>query len=244
MKLNKGKTKVLNIDVKVKRSNPKCFPVLSNDGVIIDTVETFSYLGISIDHSLKMDVHLNNCIRRAYSKIYMLIKLRVYMDKSAALSLYKSMVLPYIEYGNSFLLGSNTASKIKLQRIQNRGLKIALKRERRYSTDILHKEARLATWEVRARMALTRLMFKYKHQDEYIECDIGRSTTRLQSGPFFKLATPKTDKFKNSVSYLGRAEWNKLPAYIRCIDDYVKFKKEVKSLFNHRYFSGIIDVSG
>lgn len=85
----------------MKKSNPNCFPVLFND-------------------RLKLDVHLNNCIRRAYSKIYMLSKLCVYMDKNSALNLFKTMVLPYIEYGNSFLLGSDLASRNILQRTQNR----------------------------------------------------------------------------------------------------------------------------
>lgn len=145
----------------------------------------------------------------------------------------------YIEYGNGFLLGSDLTNRNKLQRAQNRVLKIALNRNSRYSTDILHKEARLASWEVRARMALTRLMFKYKHHDEYIVTNDSGSLTRLQSGPLFRLVTPKTNKFRNSVAYLGRWEWNLLPSYIRCIN--AKFKKEFKLLFNHRYFSSIVD---
>lgn len=78
------------------------------------------------------------------------------------------MVLPYLEYGNIFLLNCNEGDKIKIQRTQNRGLKSVLRRERRFDTRILHQEARLATWEVRARIAGSRLMFKYKWYPEYL----------------------------------------------------------------------------
>lgn len=76
-------------------------------------------------------------------------------------------------------------------------------------------------------------MYKYKYNEEYIVTGSLCSMTRLQSGPIFKLATPKTNKFRNSISYLGRKEWNCFPSYTRCIDEYSKFKKEIKLLFNH-----------
>lgn len=161
------------------------------------------------------------------------------MDKKTALNMFKCMVLPYIEYGNCFLLGSDVLSRKKMQRTQNKGLKMALARDIRYDTNELHKEAGLASWEVRARIALTRLMFKYKYNEEFVEPDLDNRQTRLQTGPFYKLVTPRTDKFKNSVSYLGRSEWNSLPAYIRCIDSYPHFKKTVKTLYNHRFFHNI-----
>lgn len=73
----------------------------------------------------------------------------------------------------------------------------------------------------------------------YIERDDACRMTRLQSGPFFRLVLPKTNKFRNSVSYLGREEWNSLPSYIRSTKIYEKFKKEIKLLYNHRFFSSI-----
>lgn len=126
-----------------------------------------------------------------------------------------------------------------MQRLQNKGLKMALARDIRYSTNELHKEAGLASWEVRSRIALTRLMFKYKYSEDYVDLTLSNMMTRMQSGPLFKLEKPQTDKFKNSVSYLGRKEWNELPAYIRCTDSYQSLKRAVKVLFNHRYFSSI-----
>lgn len=149
------------------------------------------------------------------------------------------MVLPYLEYGNCFLLGSDIVSRHKLQKTQNKGFKMALGRYTRHNTNDLHKEAGLATWEVRARIALTCLMFKYKYNEEYVDNNMDARMTRLQTGPFYRMATPRTDKFRNSVSNLGRKEWNCLPAYIRCIDSYPHFKKAVKNLYNHRYFHSI-----
>lgn len=109
----------------------------------------------------------------------------------------------------------------------------------RYSIKALHKEAGIASWELRARIALTRLMFKYKYNEEYVDGNMAGSLTR--SGPYYKVDRPWTDKFKESVSYLGRTEWNSLPSYLRCIDYYPQFKKDVKRLYNHHYFISIAD---
>lgn len=80
------------------------FPPLRMGGVVIESVENFNYLDIRIDKKLKMNLHLNNCFKRAYSKLFMLGKIRqyIYMYSKTALNLFKCMVLPYIEYGNCF----------------------------------------------------------------------------------------------------------------------------------------------
>lgn len=71
------------------------------------------------------------------------------MESNTTTNMYKSMVLPFIEYGNSFLLGSDLVDKRKLQRTQNRGLKLVLNKHWMYDTDILCNEARLASLETR-----------------------------------------------------------------------------------------------
>lgn len=75
------------------------------EDVCIKSADTFSYFGVVIDKHLKMDIHLRNCLKRTYGKLYVLGKIRSRLDKISALNLFKCMVLPYIEYGNSFFVG-------------------------------------------------------------------------------------------------------------------------------------------
>lgn len=150
-----------------------------------------------------MNQHLNDCIKKSHGKLYMLSKIRCFMNKKTALNLFKCMVLPYIEYGNCLLLGSDLASLCKLQRAQNEGLKVALGHEQRYSTSALHKEARLASWEVQARLALMRLMFKYEYCDEFLLNTNDGSTTRSHDGPLFLLDRLSTGRFHRSCPLLA-----------------------------------------
>lgn len=88
LSLNKSKTKILNVDLKVKHSSMKPFPSLKLGDVVIKAVEVFSYLGVKIDRYINMKVHLNNCVKRAHGKLYMLGKVRRFMDRNTALNLF------------------------------------------------------------------------------------------------------------------------------------------------------------
>lgn len=95
--------------------------------------------------------------------MFKLNKIKDYKPLKTTLNLYKSMVLPSYEFGNLFLLGCNKTELVKLQRVQFRHLRQILYKDRFYSTELLLKDARLANWEMRARLAASRLMFKYKY---------------------------------------------------------------------------------
>lgn len=163
----------------IKRSSYPIVPQISLEGVNIETVDSFKYLGEWIDNRLKFNIHLDACIRNASHKIYMLRKIRNNLDQRTANTIYKTMILPLIEYGNCFLLGCTVVERTKIQRIQNKGLKIVFNRDRLYNTKLLHKDAKLASWEVRALTAACRLMFKYKFLPSNLETS--RLGTRLQS---------------------------------------------------------------
>lgn len=73
------------------------------------------------------------------------------------------MVLPFLEYGNVLLLNCNDGELDRIQKTQNKGLRIILRKDRTYNTSLLYKDARLASWKIRALAAAMKLMFKFKH---------------------------------------------------------------------------------
>lgn len=77
---------------------------------------------------------------------------------------------------------------MKLQILQNQGLKIAMNKERIYNTEQLHAEARIATWEKGTEAALCRLIYNYKYNEDYI---ISGRETRAHDRPVFQIDTQK-----------------------------------------------------
>lgn len=146
------------------------------------------------------------------------------------------MVLPFVEFSNALLLGCPELEIQKLQRTQNRGLRIALHRDRRCQISILHTNARLADWRTRAMIALNKLMFKFKNISDCVEDSRDRPRTRLNEGVVIHLSKPRNNVYLNSVSYIGRTSWNKLPSSIRNLTDIETFGMKVKKLHTNSYF--------
>lgn len=232
--LNTKKTKIMNFGRYWKNSNRVIFLDITINNETIEVVKSFKYLGVLIDEELKFSGHLENCWRSANSKLYMLNRIRENIPVTAALTLFKSMVLPYLEYGSIFMLNCTEKEKTRMQRLQNRGLKRVLRKDRYYNTEQLHIDAKMAKWEVRARLASTRLMFKYKYWEGYLvnrNSDPSRMETKSHDGPMFVLDRPLSNRFKKCTAYSIRTQWNLLPLTIRWLDDFVFYKYATKRYY-------------
>ena len=65
--------------------------------------------------------------RRIEHKVYMLGKLRYFIDRKAALLVYKQAILPYVDYAGFVLIACSKGSKKDLQILQNNALRICLR---------------------------------------------------------------------------------------------------------------------
>lgn len=238
--LNTKKTKIMNFSRYWRDNNSYLFPDIFIDNIKIEQVKSFKYLGVTIDLTMRFTTHKDICIRNANCKSYMLGRIREYVPSNTALMLYKSMVLPYLKFGIVFLLNGCEADIDKLQKTQNKGLRCILRRNRMYDSELLHRDARLETWKVRALTAAMKLMFKFKFSRDYVVESTGgdQINTRGNRGPIFKMEHPNSNRFLNSTSYLLRSEWNKLPYSIRSIDDYEHFKMVIKRNMRGNYTEG------
>lgn len=160
--LNPDKTKIMNFSRYWRGNDNVLFPEIIMEGKVSEVVDTFKYLGVILDKRLLFREHMKACIRNTSNKLYIISKIKEFIPVSTALVLYKTLILPYLEFGNIFLLNCTESDIMKLQRTQNRCLKVLLRKDRYYSTDMLHRDARLATWRARALTAAMRLMYKYK----------------------------------------------------------------------------------
>ena len=77
----------------------------------IDNVSTYHYLGIDLDSTLSYDKMLDCMYNKANRKLYMLKCIRPLITNSVATLVYKTHVLPMLDYGD-FLVDSGKLSKI------------------------------------------------------------------------------------------------------------------------------------
>ena len=92
--------------------------------------------------------------------------------RDTALQIYKTKVIPYLDHGDILYMGTHKETQLhctKLQRKQNRALKICIWAEPRYPTDRLHFETKRLMLEHRKTSLSYNLIFKRKDNIEYVD---------------------------------------------------------------------------
>ena len=92
--------------------------VVDNQPIV--RVHNYSYLGVNLDEQLNYESHTQITIRRVKTKLLQLKRVRSFLNKQAAILVYKNMILPIMEYGNIFLSSLSVTTKKKLQTMQNK----------------------------------------------------------------------------------------------------------------------------
>ena len=92
----------------------------------------------------------------------LLAKMKKYINNDVAVSIYKSMLLPYLDYADAIYSMSNAKDLEKLQKLQNKCLRICLSRARRFSTGGAHKLSKVPFLKDRRVAHSLNLMYKRK----------------------------------------------------------------------------------
>ena len=72
-----------------------------NNKVALSEVESEKDLGIMFDSEMKFQAHIIDVCNRGYQRIAVIRRTFTYMDKDMFLLLYKSIIRPVLEYGNT-----------------------------------------------------------------------------------------------------------------------------------------------
>ena len=157
--------------------------------------------------------------------------MRPFLSVKAAIIVYKSMLVPIIEYGDVFLTAASKLNRKKLQTLQNKGLRCALNKRLDVSSNELHKEAGLLKLKFRREQHILNFMFEWSLDSRKLKSKPTNSrSTRSKEKRLLKLKKPVTEKFKRSLAYRGPFKWNNLPVNVHKASS----KPECKRLIENR----------
>ena len=227
--INIAKTKVMSFASRSKVKKSKKVKIRVS-GDTLKLVPPYKYLGLSLDSTLNFGQHIASIVKTISFKMTLLAKMKKILNDNVALQIYKSMLLPYFDYADVIFSRANARDLDRLQTLQNKSLKICLGRNRRFSTDQIHKQANVPFLSDR-RTAHT-LNFMYLQKSNKALLNNREIRTRAHDAPLFLVPIPRCEAFKRSVIYFGSTKWNDLVPDIRNIDSYVsfKYKQKVKML--------------
>ena len=180
------------------------------DGEPLQSVLSNKYLGVTLDNQLNYNSHVNKIISSVSGKLKQFQRMRNFLNVKAAVLVYKSMLLPLLEYGNIFLSATSKENRRKLQTLQNKGLRCALNKGIKTSSDELHEEVGLLKLSSRRGLHLLNSMFDWSWDPLYAKAPPGLAgsniKTRSQEKRLLKLKKPSTEKYRKSLSYSGQKE--------------------------------------
>lgn len=187
---------------------------LDLNGERLGFVDTYRYLGVELDVKLSMDSHVDNTIKKVRPLLYTLAKLRHYVNVDTSVIMYKTYILPVIEFG--LYLIDKPAQIDRLQKLQNRALRISFRESNIAPSFPLHVQADLLSLSLRRVCSLLSFinMKTLKGDTTFPLANRNDNRTRA-SGERYYVGFPHTERFKRSICYSGPQAWNALPQEIR-----------------------------
>ena len=212
--INSKKTKycIFGMRSNVKRSK-SIDTVLSLNNNILDRVCSYKYLGFILDDHLNFNKHISTLCNLVSHKLYLFSKIRKYLTTEACITIFKTMVLTVMEYGDIVYSGTAACNLNKIDKLFYRGLRICLGNEIIYSKNDLCAECRLSPLSKRRDLHLLLFMHKQSTNKDLLKpCYIA---TRLHNAPVFWQYKPVNEKVRYNILYRGALLWNNLPANVR-----------------------------
>ena len=216
------------------------------EDVSISSVTSYKYLGLNLDDKLNYKKHVKGIVALTSGKLKQFQRMRSFLTKKAAITVYKSMLLPLLEYGDVFLSAASLEDRKKLQTLQNKGLRCALNKGMETSSEELHLEAGLLKLRFRREQHVLNYMYDISQTPSLQKQRPAHAVrTRSHKKRLLKVKRPNTEKFKKSFAYRGPKKWNSLPENFHATQTKITFKTLVANRVKERAFGRIVgDVGG
>lgn len=233
------KTKTMLVGRKLKLNSLECPSKLKIGNDELDWVDSFNYLGLIIDETISFNPAIELMHRKAAYKLKTLYLIRNNLTNFGSLNMAKSMILPYLDYGLTFISACQDFAIQRLQRLQNRILKCALGVNRTFGTRELHKLAGVLTICDRVRYNQLTLIHHevLNNTSLFTFRQTSISSTRGSHGRLLHLNKPNIEQYRKSICYYGPSEWNGLSTELKSCTSLPNFKVKLKRMMLLTYDS-------
>ena len=191
------RTKIVSLEVKYRYN-------------IISFTKTYKYLWVKLDQALALREHTSAAYRKATGRLYLLKRIRPYLTVEAALTIYKTMIIPIFTYCSIVTSISNKTHNEKIKRFEKRAKEII------YGPNIPRKNT--TTIELLGRKRLCLQVFNClsgnvcENFKSYFE--LTNNETRNKN-KLIRLPVIKLECARKSFYFNGAKQYNDLPLIIR-----------------------------
>lgn len=207
---------------------------ISINNETIDRVYEMKYLGFMLNsNQLKLTNHVDYICRKIAKKVGFLARISNKLTAQHRITIFKSIIAPHFEYCASLLSTCNKGELGRLQKLQNRAMRIVLRcRKRTHVQDMLDA---LQWLNVKQRIMYRTLVviFKVKNNmmpkylsDKIMLVGDGHQYPLRNVGDF-RLKSNTTENSRKTLVVNGFMEYNKMPKTIKEEINLEIFKRKV-----------------
>lgn len=242
LKLNPSKTEFMVVCSVRNRSKIKIRELVVGENAI-SSAESLRSLGVTVDQSLSMQLHISGTIRTCMFFLNWIRKIRPYLTVDATKTLVQCYVISRIDYCNSILVSLPKAQLSRLQRVMNIAARLILQKPRDSSATELLRTLHWLRIEDRIHFKVLCLTWQSLHNSSpsYIS-DLIKPydpSRRLRSSDNLYLHVPKTRTSYGDRAFRHSAPklWNALPNFIREQPSLALFKNKLKTHFFRKSYN-------
>ena len=235
LSLNQEKTKFMIFGNREKDDEV----VLSIDGVVIERVSEFRFLGVIMDEKLTWKPHIAHVKKKMSKSIFILNKVKHVLDCDSMRLLYCSLISPYLSYCAE-VWGNTYVTTLKpLYMLQKRAIRIVHKAHFREHTNRLFIKSRVLKLE--AVVKLQTLLFMFRAKSKMLPFNLqvlfkassesGDSRRKYD----FKHKFARTTQKQMCPSVIGIRMWNALDDDLKGCSNTYTFKKTYKKMIFKQY---------
>ena len=230
-------TKCKTMLISRKRLNMITPPQIILNGVVLDRVQSYKYLGITLTSNLSWSPHISVCCNKTRKLIGLLYR-RFYQHASSStlLKLYCSFIRPHLEYGSIVWNPSLKGEIDQLEKVQKFALRVCLKSWDANYEDLL-STSNLPSLQKRRMLASLCHLFKISRgltdfHDAPLQQQVHSYNTRSSCKQMFSLPKCRTNSYQHSYFPNIISVWNSLPSEVTECNSVHTFKKYALSSFN------------
>jgi exonuclease III len=236
--LNIEKTVYMNISSKRVETDS----VVLMDDKVIKNVNQAKYLGIIMDSRLNFADHFDYVLQKMSRKISFLWRIRRKLDLNHRITVFMTVIAPHIEYCSTILFIMSEERIKKLQKLQNRAMRIILGCDRRTRiADMLSQLSWLMT--VKQRLVFNSLVFIHRIKCGVLPSYLGSRLVYshqvhdypLRNVNRFRLPRCNKSMTKNNLFYKGLQMYEALSSEMKNEQNVGKFKKLCKTYVEENF---------
>ena len=221
------------------RNVPQDITEIRIGDIIIKRETCVKYIGLNIDEQLNWKGHVETLIKSLVKYFGIFNNIKHFVSPKLARQLYYAFIYSRIKYGIEVYGSCSLNLKRKLQIIQNRLLKLALKRHPRTGTNELHSQIKILKVEDIYKYSLSLFVHDCLHSNcpPPLEGYFTRRQTvhnTRQTGSL-EIKRCRTNLGKTQVKYKAANLWNTLGDIMKNTQCRNTLKKPIKNNFLDHY---------